>query len=47
VGEKSYDPNKYDLFEIPRIQLGNEPWWKTKLRINSTFESIKSILRPS
>jgi len=45
VNQNIYDPDKQDLFEIPRIELYNEPWWKTRLRITHTLENIKSIIR--
>lgn len=38
-----YNPAKDDLFEIPRIELYNEPWWKTRLRISNTLEDIKAL----
>ena len=45
VQQKMYDPLKYDFFDIPRIELYNEPWLKTRLRITNTLEQIKSIIR--
>jgi len=39
-----YDESKHDDFEIPRIALCNEPWWKTKMRITNKIENIKSLL---
>jgi peptidoglycan/xylan/chitin deacetylase (PgdA/CDA1 family) len=39
-----YDVNKHDSFEIPRIALSNEPWWKTKMRISNKIEIIKSVI---
>lgn len=45
VKQNTYNPNKEDLFEISRIELYNEPWWKTRLRITNTLENIKSIIR--
>lgn len=45
VKQNIYNPNKEDLFEIPRIELYNESWWKTRLRITNTLENIKSIIR--
>ena len=35
---------KHDYFEIPRIALCSEPWYKTKLRITNRIEQIKSLL---
>ncbi len=45
VKQNIYDPNKDDLFEISRIELYNEPWWKTRLRISNALEDIKSLIR--
>lgn len=45
VKQQIYDSGKHDLFEVPRIELYNEPMLKTKLRINGSLEKIKSLLR--
>ncbi len=45
VKQDVYYPEKDNLFEIPRIELYNEPWWKTKLRISNRLENIKKIIR--
>lgn len=45
VEQKIYDSAKNDFFAVPRIELYNEPMFKTKLRINGTFEKIKNILK--
>ncbi|MBI3519306.1 MAG: polysaccharide deacetylase family protein, partial [Bacteroidetes bacterium] len=45
VKQTVYDPETVDLFEIPRIELYNESWWKTKLRIDNTLERIKKIIK--
>ena len=34
VNHTTYDVNDGDVFEIPRIELYNEPFWKSWLRIN-------------
>ena len=39
-----YYKNRQDCFEIPRIALCNESWFKTKLRITNRIEQIKSIV---
>jgi peptidoglycan/xylan/chitin deacetylase (PgdA/CDA1 family) len=44
VKQNIYNPSKDDLFEISRIELYNEPWWKTRLRISNTLENIKSFI---
>lgn len=45
VKQNIYNPEKDDLFEISRIELYNEPWWKTKLRISNTLENLKSLIK--
>ena len=39
-----YYQHKHDFFEIPRIALSNEPWYKTRMRITNRIEEIKNIL---
>lgn len=45
VKQELYNPNADSIFEIPRIELYNEPWWKTKLRISHSLEKIKKIIK--
>jgi peptidoglycan/xylan/chitin deacetylase (PgdA/CDA1 family) len=45
VKQNVHNPLKEDLFEVSRIELYNEPWWKTQLRITNTLENIKSLIR--
>jgi len=45
VKQHIFDPAKEDIFEISRIELYNDPWWKTRLRITHTLERIKSLMR--
>jgi peptidoglycan/xylan/chitin deacetylase (PgdA/CDA1 family) len=45
VNQEIYYPEKNDVFEIPRIELYNESWWKTNMRINHSLEKIKQLLR--
>jgi peptidoglycan/xylan/chitin deacetylase (PgdA/CDA1 family) len=33
------------IFEIPRVELYNEPWLKTRLRINGVLDKVKNLLR--
>ncbi|PKP21015.1 MAG: hypothetical protein CVU05_07690 [Bacteroidetes bacterium HGW-Bacteroidetes-21] len=44
VKQSTYDPKKDDVFEIPRIELYNESWFKTRLRITNTLEKIKRVI---
>lgn len=45
VKQNIHNLKKEDLFEVSRIELYNEPWWKTRLRITNTLENIKSLIR--
>lgn len=45
VKQNIYSPDKSDLFEVDRIELYNEPWLKTKLRISNRLENIKTLIR--
>ncbi len=45
VKQNIHNPKIDDLFEVSRIELYNEPWWKTRLRITNTLENIKSLIR--
>ena len=44
VKQQVYDPKKFDLFEIPRIELYNEPWLKTKLRIENVIGRVTQLI---
>lgn len=45
VEQKMYESTKHDSFAVPRIELYNEPMFKTKLRISGTLEKIKNVLK--
>ncbi len=45
VKQDIYQSTKDNIFEIPRIELYNESWLKTYLRINHTLEIIKQVFR--
>ena len=45
VKQDRYNPNTDGVFEIPRINLSNEPWWKTKLRLTNRIEDIKKLMK--
>jgi peptidoglycan/xylan/chitin deacetylase (PgdA/CDA1 family) len=44
VKQEVYNPTRDSLFEIPRIELYNESWLKTRLRISHTLEHIKKAI---
>ncbi len=46
VNGRLYNPSKDDLFEVPRIELYNQSWIKTKMRMNGTVSFIEKILKP-
>jgi peptidoglycan/xylan/chitin deacetylase (PgdA/CDA1 family) len=45
VKQRNFFPEKEDVYEISRIELYNESWLKTRLRITNTLEKLKSIIR--
>jgi peptidoglycan/xylan/chitin deacetylase (PgdA/CDA1 family) len=45
VHQTIYDTEKNGLFEIPRIEIYNESWWKTYLRITNYLEEFKKLIR--
>jgi len=47
VKQKPYRPEKDDHFEIPRIELYNESWFKTRLRMANMDTALASIRRRS
>ncbi len=44
VRQRFYNPQKDNLFQIPRVELYQESWFKTKLRINGTISGIKNMM---
>jgi len=44
VKQDVYSPKEDGIFEVPRIELYNESWFKTRLRISHTLEKIKKIV---
>lgn len=44
VKQRIFEVGRDDLYEVSRIELYNEPWWKTRLRITNTLENIKSLI---
>lgn len=45
VKQEIFNPNIHGTFEVPRIELYNENWFKTKLRISHNLEKIKLLIR--
>ncbi|MFQ3576912.1 MAG: polysaccharide deacetylase family protein, partial [Cytophagales bacterium] len=41
VKQNVFNPLKDNVFSVPRIELYNESWWKTKLRISNRLEELK------
>ncbi len=44
VNPTPFNSSRHDLFEVPRIELFDEPFLKTKLRINEIIPKIREIL---
>ncbi len=44
VKQNIYDPTKDDIFEIPRIELYNESYLKTYLRMTNILENVKKVI---
>ncbi len=44
VNGRLYNPSDSDIFEVPRIELYNQSWIKTRMRINGTISFIQKIL---
>lgn len=45
VNQTSYKPGEDDLFEIPRIELYNESWFKSRLRIDGVYGKLTKLLK--
>lgn len=45
VNGRLYNSSKDDIFEVPRIELYNQSWIKTKMRMNGTVSFIEKILK--
>ncbi|MBM3251149.1 MAG: polysaccharide deacetylase family protein, partial [Candidatus Omnitrophica bacterium] len=45
VDQDIYDSTRYDNFQIPRIDLYNENFFKAKLRISGILGRLKKLLR--
>ncbi|MFH0894497.1 MAG: polysaccharide deacetylase family protein [Bacteroidota bacterium] len=43
VNAKNFYSEKMSFYQIPRVELYNEGWLKTRLRINGVIEKIKTI----
>lgn len=44
VNQRLYNPKEQDLYEVSRIELYNENWFKTKMRISNKLEDIKNLI---
>jgi peptidoglycan/xylan/chitin deacetylase (PgdA/CDA1 family) len=47
VNQIPYCPGKHGNFEIPRIELYNESWLKTRVRIGSSYYKLRKFLKPA
>lgn len=45
VEQRFYKPGTDNLFTIPRVELYNESWWKSRLRISGLYQTVKKLVR--
>jgi peptidoglycan/xylan/chitin deacetylase (PgdA/CDA1 family) len=45
VEQRFYNTAKDEVLAIPRTELYNEPWWKTKARISGLYQKIRKLVR--
>lgn len=45
VEQRFYNTAKDEILTIPRTELYNEPWWKTKARISGLYQKIRKLVR--
>lgn len=45
VKQEVYNRAQHNAFEIPRIELYNESWWKTRLRIDNVVGRVSKLLK--
>lgn len=45
VDQKLYNPGKQDLFSVPRIELYNDSFFRSKMKIYGIESALKSILK--
>lgn len=43
VKQQFYQVSRDDHFEIPRVELYQEPWWKTRARISGIYSAAKRL----
>jgi peptidoglycan/xylan/chitin deacetylase (PgdA/CDA1 family) len=45
VEQRFYRPDQDYTFSIPRVELYNESWWKSRLRISGLYQTVKKLVR--
>ena len=45
VEQRFYDSDKDNVMAIPRTELYNEPWWKTRSRISGLHQKIRGLVK--
>ena len=45
VEQRFYDEIRDNTLIIPRVELYNESWWKTRLRISGLYQKVKKLVR--
>jgi peptidoglycan/xylan/chitin deacetylase (PgdA/CDA1 family) len=43
VEQKFYKTHPQDLYAIPRVELYQEAWWKTRMRMSGIYSSIRQV----
>ena len=43
VKQHFFRTNKDNFFEIPRVELYQEPWWKVEMRMSGLYSTIKKL----
>ena len=43
VEKQFFKYGQNDLYEIPRVELYQEPWWKVQMRMKGIYSALKKI----
>lgn len=45
VEQRFYKPESDNIMTIPRVELYNEFWWKSRMRISGLYQTVKKLVR--
>jgi peptidoglycan/xylan/chitin deacetylase (PgdA/CDA1 family) len=45
VEQRFYKPESDSVYAIPRVELYNESWWKSRLRISGLYQTVKKLVK--